>query len=309
MLDFYLKNTTRLLRDFNQMDLDPRNLVEYVNTARKDVAGRSQCIRRLTPISGGISSITLVNGGSGYSATPTITISAPDFPSGLAPSPQGEQATATPIIINGVIQSIDVQVGGSGYFQPTVTIEDTTGSGASATCNVQGLNLLNVGQEVYNFSDINLAAFPGVGGVIAVRSVAIIYSNMRYIPTYRSFTVYQANVRSYTQQYQYTPVIYSQFGQGTEGSLYFYPYPSQSLQVEYDCICIPSDLTEDTSYEAIPDMWRDAVKYFAASLAYSEVQNFNAAAAMMAQYDGFMKRYGDYARPGMATNKYGGGRW
>lgn len=309
MLDTYQKDTTRLMRDFNQTDVDPRNILNYINIARRDVAGRSQCIRRLTPVSGGISTITLDDGGSNYSASPTITISGPDFPSGLAPNPTGLQAEAVATVIGGVIQSIDVTVGGSGYFQPTVTIEDSTGSGASGTCVVEGLNVLNIGQEVYNFADINLETFPGVGAVLAVKSPSIIYSNMRYIPVYRSFTVYQARYRSYTQQYQYTPMVYSQFGQGTEGSLYFYPYPSQILQVEYDCLCLPSDLTTDGSYEAIPDMWRDAVKYFAANLAYTEIQNYNAAAAMMAQYNAFMKSYGDYARPGMATNQYGGGRW
>lgn len=308
MLSKYMMDTTRLLRDFNQSDIDPRDMQEYVNSARRDIAGRTQCIRRLTPVSGQVSTVDIVDGGSGYSNTPTITISGPDFPSAVAPYPEGAQATATATVQGGVIVSIDVLFGGSGYFQPTVTIEDATGTGASATANVPGLNVLNVGQEVYNYSDINLETFPGVQSVINVKSVAVIYSNFRYIPVYRSFTKYQATVRSYTQQYQYTPTVYSQYGQGTDGSLYFFPYPSQILQCEYDCICLPSDLLTDDSYEALPDMWREGVKYYAANLCYVSIQNFNSAAAMMAQYDAFMKRYGDYARPGMATNP-GGSRW
>lgn len=309
MLSRYLEETTRLLRDFRQLDLDPRDLASYVNVARKEIAGRTQCIRRLTPVSGPVASIDVTDGGSGYTDNPTITVSAPDFPSAIAPYPEGAQATAEAIVNNGVITAINVTFGGSGYFQPTVTIEDDTGTGAEATASVPGLNLLNIGQEVYNFSDINLETFPGVDGVIAIKSFSVIYSNRRYSLVYRSFSTYQAKVRSYTQQYQYTPVIYTQYGQGTEGSFYVFPYPSQVLQAEFDCICLPQDLTTDGSDEAIPNMWREGVKWYAASLAYQSLQNWNAARAMEDQFNNYLKRYGDYARPGLATNQYGRGRW
>jgi len=308
MLNKYLMETTRLIRDFHQQDVDPRDLISYINTARREIAGRTQCIRRLTPICGQVVSIDVDDGGSGYTDTPTITISAPDFPSAQAPYPQGAQATAEAIVNNGVIEAINVTFGGSGYFQPTVTIEDDTGTGATATANVPGLNILNVGQEVYNFSDINLEAFPGVEAVIAIRSVAVIYSNLRYALTYRSFSVYQAKIRSYTQQYQYTPVVYTQFGQGTEGSFYVFPYPSQILQAEFDCLCLPSDLTDDQSPEAIPNMWRDGVKWYAASQALFSLQNFQAATILEGQFDKYLKRYGDYSAPGRALNQYGNGR-
>ncbi len=189
-----------------------------------------------------------------------------------------------------------------------MTITDDTGSGATATANVPGLNLLNVGQGVYNFSDINLETFPGVESVIAIRSFSVIYSNLRYSLTYRSFSVFQAKIRSYAQQYQYTPVVYSQYGQGTEGSFYIFPYPSQVLQAEYDCLCLPSDLVDDQSYEAIPDMWQEGIKWYAASLAMFSLQNFAAAAALENQFDKYLKRYGDYAAPGRALNQYGNGR-
>lgn len=309
MLTKYQQDTTRLLRDFSQADLDPRDLTDYINIARKEAAARTQCIRRLTPVSGAVQSITVTAGGSGYSENPTVTISAPDFPSAVAPYPQGAQATARAIVVDGVIASIDVTFGGSGYFQPTVTIEDDTGTGAEATASVPGLNLLNIGQEVYNFSDINLETFPGVESVIAIRSFSVIYSNLRYSLVYRSFSTYQARVRSYTQQYQYTPVIYTQYGQGADGSFYIFPYPSQVLQAEYDCICLPSDLEDDLSVEAIPDMWREGIKFYAASLAYNSLQNWNAAAAMEAQFDKFLTRYGNYSQPGRAVNPYGRGKW
>ncbi len=94
MLNDYLKDATRIIRDFSQRDVNPKDLIKYVNTARKETAGRAQCIRRLTPVSGQVDAIEVTDGGTGYSDTPTVTVSAPDFPSGLAPYPQGAQATA-----------------------------------------------------------------------------------------------------------------------------------------------------------------------------------------------------------------------
>jgi hypothetical protein len=75
------------------------------------------------------SQITLVSGGTGYNVnTTTVSVSAPD-------QSGGAQATASANIANGVIQSVYVTYGGSGYLSlPTVTINDansTPGTGAT----------------------------------------------------------------------------------------------------------------------------------------------------------------------------------
>jgi hypothetical protein len=72
-----------------------------------------------------------------------------------------------------------VVFGGAGYFQPIVTITDPVGTGATATPTVDFPNLLNTGQEVYNFSDINLSQNPGCEAVYYFRSISIIYANYR----------------------------------------------------------------------------------------------------------------------------------
>ncbi len=72
-------------------------------------------------------SISVVNGGSGYSATPTITIT----------DPTGTGASATATVLGGVITGITVNnYGNANYTAPTVTITDTTGTGASAYASV-----------------------------------------------------------------------------------------------------------------------------------------------------------------------------
>ena len=84
-----------------------------------------------------------------------------------------------------------------------------------------------------------------------------------------------------------------------------YPLPSQTYQAEWDCQCLPSDLIDDQSHEAIPMPWRDAVAFYAAHLAFLELQNYNAAKGMLDLYEKFAQRYSDYARVGKVVNVYG----
>lgn len=306
-LNSYLQQVQRYLRDVKQELLDPTDLIEYINRARREVAQRAQCVRITPPISGSVTTIDISDAGTGYTDTPTITISPPDFPSGQPTNPNGLQATATAIVNNGVIQSIDVTNGGYGYFQPTITITDDTGTGAAATANVSWINVLNQGQERYDFADMDLTSFPGVQDIIAVKSVSILYSNWRYSLASYSWSTYQAKIRQFPYQYQYVPAFFTQYGQGSEGTLFLYPIPSQTYQVEMDLLCTPAPLTDDLSPEVIPQPWCDAVPFLAAYYAYLEIQNFNAAKFHMDQFDSFMHRFSAYARPGRRTNPYG--RW
>jgi FtsP/CotA-like multicopper oxidase with cupredoxin domain len=81
---------------------------------------------------GPVASITVVTGGRGYSATPTVTIT--DFIAGTGAS----GATATATVTSGRITSIAVNAGGSNYMAPIVTITDATGSGATAWAAIGG---------------------------------------------------------------------------------------------------------------------------------------------------------------------------
>ena len=76
--------------------------------------------------SGGLTgSLTITDGGSGYSSNPTVTIS--------GGSGDPATVTATPVIVDGEIQSITV-TGGTGYATaPTITIADPTGLAVSIT--------------------------------------------------------------------------------------------------------------------------------------------------------------------------------
>lgn len=299
----YQKTTQKWLRETKQDLINPENLVTYINRARREIALRTQCIRVLTLSSAPCVTASVVAGGTGYTSA-TVTITPPDFPSGAGTNPGGAQATATPIVLGGAIQSVDIAYGGDGYFQPIATVTGP-GTGASVTISTGPINTLNQGQEVYPFSGIYVGNNPGVKSVFAIQSVSVIYANYRYsLPQY-SFSEYQGMIRSYPYQYEYIPTFCSQYGQGTSGSLYMYPLPSQTYQWEGDCYCLPQDLTTNLSVEVIPDPWTDAVSYFAAHLGMIELQNMNASRFFLDLYNNELGIYSRGARVGKRVNIYG----
>jgi hypothetical protein len=307
MLHDYLKQTRRFLRDAKQDMLEEGDVIEHINEARRETAMRAQAIRVLTPIAAGLTSATVTSPGSGYT-NPTVIINPPDFPDGLPGYPNGRQATALATLQGGQISGVDIQDGGAGYQQnPQITISDPTGSGAVIVATPIKYNNIIQGQEVYPWQSIDTSMFPGVGLVFWVQGITVIYANWRYSPQYSSFSKYQAKIRTYTtSSYQYVPAFFSQYGRGTNGSFYYYPPPSQTYPVEMDCLCLPIDLIDDTTPEAIPGPWTDAVKFYAAAMCYLDLQNGNKAREYFALYDSFMNRYGAYAMPGRMVNWYGG---
>jgi|HubBroStandDraft_2_1064218.scaffolds.fasta_scaffold00003_59 hypothetical protein len=302
----YMQLVQRLIRDTKQEQTNPDDLIAYINQGRREVAERAQCIRRLTPISASVVSATVVDPGTGYTA-PVVSITAPDFPSGLAPYPNGAQATSNAILLGGTIAAVDIVFGGSGYFQPQAGIIDPTGTGASISLTLSPMNLLQPNQEVYQFSDLPVQSWwPGIDYVYALRSnPVIIYSNYRYaLPTY-AFSEYLARVAQFPFQYLFVPTFAAQFGQGSDGSIYAYPLASQQFQWQWDCLCAPSDLLDDQSYDAVPHPWAQSVAYYAAHLCYLNYQNLNAAEYYMKLYENSVVRRSQAARPSRVVNPYG----
>lgn len=305
MLFEYLKQVQRLMRDGNQTQFNPQDLIEYVNRARRQVAIQAQCIRVIPPTAGQIQTITVTNGGSGYIA-PTVTITGPDSPSGAIIYPNGAQALAHATVVAGVITDIQVDFGGDGYFQPQVFITDAHGTGATTTVQTTPINITAMGQEIYSFADIPLQNFPGVKGVLNVRSISVIFANWRYSCLRYPFQQYQAYIRRYPQNYQYVPEVFAQVGDGSAGKLFGYPIANGAYRMEFDCICLPIDLLTDDSVEAIPEPWTDAVPFLACYYAYLELANLNAARFYKGEYDNFVSRYSAGARPGaVSVNPYG----
>jgi hypothetical protein len=132
---------------------------------------------------GGVGSITLDAGGSGYSA-PVVTIA--DVYG------TGSGATATTTVSDGVITKITLVNNGSGYSAPIVVIEDSTGSGAAATAVIGGDLSGGIRKFVDSVAGLNLAGANTLGEYIPV---AIADTD-----TFSGSDYYEIELGQYTQQ-------------------------------------------------------------------------------------------------------------
>ena len=157
--------------------------------------------------------------------------------------------------------------------------------------------------QAYPFSSITLGGVAGVAGVINVRTIWYqdTPGQVWVAPeTFEWFSIYELNNASPVTG---PPVTWAQFGQGASaqtspqpvggGSLYISPGPNTSYALFLDCVGYPIPLVDDTTAEAIPYLWTDAVPYFAAYLALLSAQTgmrTQQADNMFKLYELFMQR-------------------
>jgi hypothetical protein len=112
------------------------------------------------------------------------------------------------------------------------------------------------------------------------------------------------------------PKTWSQYAQGaapgTTGALsggsFYINKPNLVYALNCDCVCYPIALADDTTKEAIPYLWTDAVPFFAAYYALLSAQT-NARMADAAQmykghYNEFMERARKQSNPDINTWVY-----
>lgn len=140
-----------------------------------------------------------------------------------------------------------------------------------------------IGQRAYNFSSINTgaAATTGVQGVIHVRRVSYnVGQGTQWMSpaAWEWFDLYHLNNPVPVAG---PPATWSQYAQGSAGtqtssgatgSFYIDPPPDLVYTLNCDCVCYPIALVNDTTVEAIPYLWTDAVPFFAAYFAYLSSQ-------------------------------------
>lgn len=161
-------------------------------------------------------------------------------------------------------------------------------------------------QREYNFSGINtgVSATNGISGVLHVRAMRVgIGTGSKWLSPRPSswFEIYALNNPNPQTG---LPTTWSQFGQGgapggsgsgATGTFLLDPVPDAVYTLTCSCICFPIALVDDTTVEAIPYQWIDAVPFFAAYYALLSAQasaRQGEAARMFEMY----KMFGERAR-------------
>lgn len=160
-------------------------------------------------------------------------------------------------------------------------------------------------QQAYNFSSINLgvAATTGIDGAINVQRLWYqVASGQRRI---------NSRGWSWFAQYEYNnpvpqagpPRVWSQYAQGSApghtgsggGGSFYISMPDIVYTLLCDCTCYPIALADNTTVEAIPYLWTDAVPFLAAYYALLSAQT-NARMADAERYYNYYETFVDRAR-------------
>lgn len=166
---------------------------------------------------------------------------------------------------------------------------------------------LTAAQQVYDFSGVTLSDPTGVQGVINCRTMWVQAGSgqiwIRPRP-FEWFSLYELN-NANPQQGQ--TKLWAQYGQGVGGTFYVSPIPDQTYTLSIDTVCYPVNLVDDSTAEAIPYLWTDAVAYFAAYLALLSAQSAARQAdanRMFERYTEFVNRARRFSNPSVLPYQY-----
>lgn len=164
--------------------------------------------------------------------------------------------------------------------------------------------------QAYGFGSIIFSGetTAGVGGVINVRNIWLNgASTARTLLGPRPFEWFSAYSLNTSTPTAGPPTQWAQLGQGAAGTFYLDYLPDQNYTLSFDCVWYPIPLVDDTTVEAIPAEWTDAVAYFAAYLALLSAQAAARqadAARMKARYEDFVQRARSFATPSVLPTQY-----
>lgn len=141
------------------------------------------------PVIGGAvnTSVTVTNGGTGYTYAPIVMFDAP-------PAGNGVQATGYATLTSGVVSSITIVNQGAGYTNaPVVYLQndprDTTGANAAATTTLTGAGTITAilvtdhGNPVTETTTVPTLAFSGGGGTGAAATAIMCWTVTAYTVT------------------------------------------------------------------------------------------------------------------------------
>lgn len=172
------------------------------------------------------------------------------------------------------------------------------------------------GVEKYSYGYGNpllRAANQGVKGIIDVIDVAISWGSMNPVLNWMPWEDLESFCRSYSTGVFSYPLVWSTNGDGTKGQVWLFPVPqitAQAVQgsqgqMSWDVTCLPEFIYSDDDYEAIPEAYSGAVKYYAAMLSFLGSQRFGMAEIMKDHFNEHLGISRVASDRGKTTNVYG----
>lgn len=133
-------------------------------------------------------------------------------------------------------------------------------------------------QQSYPISAMVPAAVPGIASSFTIRT-GVVAGQPLEIRTWEWFAAYYL-----LRDGSGIPVRMAQQGQGSNATLWFSPTPNGPVGNFFDVACLPIALVDDGTPEAIPALWTDAVPFYAAWLAFMQMQRQAEAQLMLSRY-------------------------
>ncbi len=131
----------------------------------------------------------------------------------------------------------------------------------------------------------------GIQQVFSIWQLAITIAGVLSPMTARPYPwFYRYHIMSGQAAATGTPRIWSQQGRGSKGTFSVSPIPTAVQQMFAEVSCLPVALVDDSTPEALPSPYTDAVKYYAAYLAYLSSQREEDATTMLGRYMEFVER-------------------
>lgn len=336
LLSAYLTATQRLLQ--NPVPATPlydtTALTSYINEGRRQIAGDGECVRATA-------SATLTPSGQVYPFSLFATFTRPSVATGyirfsVNPSP-GDTVTFNGVVftfVAGAPGANEVQIQGSVEFT-VFQLQLVLQASASPSITVATYFAYTAGpvqlQVTYNTigtagNSYTLAAsaatrsgptltggvtnISGISSVLTIRQLSVnttgaVYKMLanRPWPWFNRYNL--ANGQSNTAT---VPNTWSQQAPGIQGVFGIAPPPDQGYAVQADVVCMPADLVSDSTYDAIPSPFDEAVPYYAAYKAYLSSQRTQDATVMLGRYKEFLKRAIDMSQPTVFPVNFQGGR-
>lgn len=113
------------------------------------------------------------------------------------------------------------------------------------------------------------AQHAGCKAIIDTLSVSVNWgSAVRPTLSWKPYIDLQAYARAYSTLVTSYPYYWSTFNDGENGEVWLFPVPSIPMEMEWQIYAVPNDLYSDDDYDAIPDGFKNAIKFYAAAMSF-----------------------------------------